>query len=321
MISPNTNQALQMLFKSAQMREVMRHAFGERGFTVSGKLDFRSGKPALQTITDLDGRGALALLHLAGVDTDDLTYVRPGEYAEGRVNLDTGDKAGFVFDLVSDTAYADHHAPGGKGGSTVDIIYGVLKELHLLEPTQALDRFVDFVTKVDNFRYPVVSLDKQPKTILGMQQDIDLNTFLRYFADHTDPTRELSEDEIQLYGLKPAQQKRQTMIADEMNTLDAIAADGNVFETKYGKILLNENNRLKTGALAAYTKYDGILSITPGVSFFVGLKNTEQRFDEEELRQKLGNKFQGKIIRDRMWLYNDAEPLRLSTEDIINALA
>jgi len=34
----------------------------------------------------------------------------------------------------------------------------------------------------------------------------------------------------------------------------------------------------------------------------------------------LGDKFQGKIIRGKMWIYNDKEPLKVSLEEIIGAL-
>jgi len=42
--------------------------------------------------------------------------------------------------------------------------------------------------------------------------------------------------------------------------------------------------------------------------------------DEKELSERLGDKFQGKIIRGKMWIYNDKEPLNLSLEEITKSL-
>ena len=38
------------------------------------------------------------------------------------------------------------------------------------------------------------------------------------------------------------------------------------------------------------------------------------------LRGKLGDKFQGKIIRGKMWIYNDKDPLNITIEEIIDCL-
>lgn len=84
-------------------------------------------------------------------------------------------------------------------------------------------------------------------------------------------------------------------------------------------MVINENNELKVGSSAAYVKYDGIINITPGKSFAVTFK--EKDIDETAIRKKLGEKFQGKIIRGKMWIYNEDEPLKLTTDDIIKALS
>ncbi|RMD65742.1 hypothetical protein D6833_02465, partial [Candidatus Parcubacteria bacterium] len=65
-------------------------------------------------------------------------------------------------------------------------------------------------------------------------------------------------------------------------------------------------------------KYDGIINISPGKSFAVTFKDKE--LDENVLRERLGDKFQGKIIRGKMWIYNGQEPLQLSLDEIIEAL-
>ena len=103
-----------------------------------------------------------------------------------------------------------------------------------------------------------------------------------------------------------------------MATLERMAEGGKVIDTAYGQIVVNENNELKVGSSAAYVKYDGIINFTPGESFAVTLKDKD--INEREIKQRLGGKFQGKIIRGKMWIYNDKEPLNASLEEIVAAL-
>src|SRR3989344_1108798 len=57
-------------------------------FAVSGVLQFdkKEEKQVLKPFTDLDGRSTLGILQEAGINTSNLTYVRPGEYMKGAIN-------------------------------------------------------------------------------------------------------------------------------------------------------------------------------------------------------------------------------------------
>jgi len=46
----------------------------------------------------LDGKSAVGILGASGIDTSNLKYIRPGEFLEGAINLDTGDKFGVVYE-------------------------------------------------------------------------------------------------------------------------------------------------------------------------------------------------------------------------------
>jgi hypothetical protein len=292
-----------------------------KDFSVHGVLMFdkKEGKQILKPFTDLDGRCALSVLREAGIDTNNLTYVRPGEYLKGAINIDTGDKFGVVYEESSYTAYFDHHAPGTKEvTSATEIIYKTMVDLGMLEKSESLDRVVDFVTKIDNRQFPAEEFLRSAKTILGLQRDLDFGKLLTYFKDHASPTEELSPEEFERYGLKDSAEKQQKTVDEAMETLDKMEKEGKVINTKYGKIVINENNELKVGASAAYVKFDGIINFTPGKSFAITLK--EKDFNEEELKNKLGDKFQGKIIRGKMWLYNEAEPLKLNLEEVISCI-
>lgn len=71
-----------------KFKEATRKYWNE--FAVSGVLQFdpKEGKQVLRPFTDLDGRVALGVLKMAGIDTSKLTYVKPGEYLKGAINLD-----------------------------------------------------------------------------------------------------------------------------------------------------------------------------------------------------------------------------------------
>ena len=94
--------------------------------------------------------------------------------------------------------------------------------------------------------------------------------------------------------------------------------DGKIIDIKYGKVVVNVNNELPVGSSAAYVKYDGIINFTPGRSFAVTFK--EKDIDAEEIKNKLGEKFQGKIIRGKMWIYNEPEQLKITLEELVNCL-
>lgn len=290
-------------------------------FTVHGILVFdkKEGKQVLKPSTDLDGKCALGILREAGIDTSNLTYVRPGEYKKGAINVDTGDKLGVVYDEPSSTAYFDHHASGTKEiTSATEIIYKTMVDLGIVEKSQILDRVVDFVTKMDNRQFPAEEFLRSAKTVLGLQRDLDFDKLLVYFKDYQSPTEELTPEQFEKYGLKESAEKQQEVIDEAMKTLEKMIQDNKVIDTMYGKILINENNELTIGAPAAYVKFDGIINFRPDISFAVLLK--ENKFDEALIKKRLGDRFQGKIIREKMWIYNDSEPLKLTLEEIIAAL-
>ena len=64
--------------------------------------------------SDADGEASLALLRMAGVDTDNVEYIGPGQTKKGAINIDTGNKHGIVASLEDRTAYFDHHSVESK---------------------------------------------------------------------------------------------------------------------------------------------------------------------------------------------------------------
>jgi len=142
---------------------------------------------------------------------------------------------------------------------------------------------------------------------------------VEYFTHHETPLEELSSEEIDKWGLTQNSRQMQTMVGEAMQTLSRMERDGKVVKTQYGRVVVNENMELKAGAAAAYVRHDGILNLVPGVSFTLYLK--EGWFDERVLRFRLGENFQGKIIRRQIWKFDHtAEKLKLTEKDILGAI-
>jgi len=261
-------------------------------FAVSGVLAFdkKTGERVLKPFTDLDGNSALGILNQAGVNTEKLTYVKPGEFLEGAINLDTGDKFGVVYDEDTYTAYFDHHEKGEKDVvSIAEVMYKTMVDLKMLERSEEMDRLVDFVTKVDNRKFPSEEFLRSAKTLLGLQRGLKFEQLLSYFKDYESPTEELSPEEFAKYGLKDIAEKQQEIINEAMEILEKMEREGKVVNTSYGSVLINENNELKVGSSAAYIRHDGIINLTPNKSFAITFK--EKDIDESAIREKLGNKF------------------------------
>jgi hypothetical protein len=290
-------------------------------FAVSGVLVFdkEKGERVLRPFTDLDGNCTLGILKQAGIDTSNLSFVKPGQYVEGAINLDTGDKFGVAYNEDTYTAYFDHHEKGkNEVTSTAEIMYKTMVDLGMLEESEEMDRLVDFVNKIDNRKFPPEEFLRSAKTILGLQRYLNFEQLLAYFKDHESPTEELTPEEFEKYGLKEAAEKQQKIVDEAMETLSRMEREGKVAQTSYGSMVINENNELQVGSSAAYVRHDGILNFTPGKSFAITFKDRD--IDEAAIREKLGDRFQGKIIRGKMWIYNDDEPLELTKEELIEAL-
>lgn len=288
--------------------------------TVHGAWEYAKdkGERVLKAHSDLDGESALALLKMSGIKIDKLNYVPPGKSLAGTINIDTGGKFGVVYDEAIDTAWFDHHESGhDEQTSATEVVYKALTSLDILKKTPTLDRLVSFVTMSDNRNYPPNEYWKGARTILGLRKSITWENLLKYFESHETGKELLTDDDLVKYNLVMESRRLEQEISETRKALDKLVAEGHTINTKYGKILINEGNVLRHPS-AAYTEFNGVLSVTPGKSFALTLYEGE--IDEEKLRTILGKKFQGVIIRKRMWLYTEPEELLLTTEEIVKAI-
>jgi hypothetical protein len=294
-------------------------------------------KWGVKRYSNLDGRCAISLLKLAGIDISKIKYVAPGDFRRGAINLNTGMKEGFLIqtDIKEEgkpefTIFFDHHGPKSKRDtSTTQVTYETLIELGLLKKTEEMDKLVEFVTQVDNFSYPGMEkyFETSDRTILGLasKKELTFENLLDYIKSGRSPTEILSDEDLKKYNLLNASEKQRKNIQlakEKLNELEK--EESQIIETNYGKIVVNilkgkkkENeppiNQVQW--IAAAKGYDGILvyDCRPGEEgFFLALNRGELK----DL-----NLPQGQLVRDVMFVQaQGSEPLRITLEDLIKAI-
>ncbi|MEK7598409.1 MAG: hypothetical protein AAB487_01600 [Patescibacteria group bacterium] len=305
-----------------------------KGFAVHGNLqrNEKTGERTLTNYADLDGKCALGLLELAGINTKDIKYVKQGYYEEGRINLDTGDRDGVVAGIEDKTAFIDHHGEQSKSDtSTAKKTYELLVSLGLLQKTEYLDNLVKFVNQIDNADYPGVEkyFENSWKTIAGLNRFCDFKTLKIFFEKdkNPDPTRDLSEGELKKYGFIYTRKgkevknnsERQKAIAEKASkALPEMERDGFIIQSyKYGKIGVEVNSgfdRNNPGGYVAAKAYGCnayVIWNADSRSFFIST--------DRELQEEFS---QGKKVRDRMWIkpMHDKGELTITLKEILNKM-
>ncbi len=307
-------------------------------FAVHGTLqkNEKTREIFLTNYTDLDGKCALGLLELAGINIKDIKYVNPGDYEEGRINLDTGNKEGIIVE--GKTVFIDHNGEFSESNtSTAEKTYQLLVALGLLEKSKYLNNLVKFVNQIDNGNYPGADkyFKNSWKTVSGLNRFLDFKRLKRFFEQdkNPDPARELSEAELRKYGFIYEKKKRdvsgesksinyserQKDIAEKSHkALQDMEKGGLVINSdKYGKIAVEINDgaqRSNPGgyiAAKAYGCNTYVIWNASSKSFFV----CADRKLQEEFSQ-------GKKIRDRMWIkpMHDKSELTITLEEILSKM-
>lgn len=276
--------------------------------------------------TDLDGKAAMGLLNLSGVDTTQIEYVKPGSYVPGKINLDTGGRYGFIVEDEGKTVFFDHHTPEGDSDtSATKMVYSVLTAPDLehpsrkprLERTEYLDKLVEFVTQIDNKTFP--DEEKHFKgsmlTLLGLQRFVKFDTLLNFFKDGRSVTELLSPDDLEKYGLLNAAMRQKDIVESSSAILEEMEANGLIIESEqYGKIAVDIGKQLPGGfdAAKAYG-CGGYVMWSPDTNglFITTVKPLRENFS------------QGFKIRGSMWLKprDDGSELTIPLSEILTKLA
>ncbi len=269
---------------------------GTERTTATGKI--------FKKYSDADGELAVELMKAAGIDTKNVTFVNKGEFAEGKVSVDTGGKRGGISVVVEPymdqgiekwrvTTIVDHHPEGEESASKM--VYKSLIGLGLLEKTKGASEAVAFLNAIDNGKIPGnIPKDKMfdffknqyASTLYGIEGFLKGSGILKFFRskNHHDPLIPLDigqKEDIDLkdsYGKEDKVTKVDKIIAriqeNVDNSIEAIRrleAQGSVLKSdKYGKILVDIGGKVPlTGKAARMLGYDGYLSWKPEEKFFL----------------------------------------------------
>ncbi len=246
-------------------------------FAVHGRviIDRETKKPKLLNFSDIDGKCAIKLLELAGINTKNVQYVEPGDSKSGAINLDTSDEGGRYGLVIEDggqTAFLDHHTTeAGKLTSATEITYKTLVSLGLLKKEQYLDKAVEFVNRVDNCDYAVTMADFKVswKRLLGVQRFLSAEALLDFFRKGRNPSEDLTAADFKdkNWGLiksvkarekgKPdiiinRSEEQAKTVRESLEALEKMGKEGFIVDSKnYGKIAVDIGKKVPAGFDAA----------------------------------------------------------------------
>jgi hypothetical protein len=259
--------------------------------------------------SDLDGEGAIFLFAEAGMKVTP-KYVPAGYTEYGRINIDTGGMDGYQslagqkFEGLTDeeleklqyekTGFIDHHGSlSGSETSSTKYVYEFLKSLEMIKSTPGLDRFVDFITHMDNMTLPGLeeSFENSHRTLAGLRNYIRrdrLPDVLKFFAAGGEPNRELNDDELKSLGLfvdvrlgregsagvvKNIPEERKQNIDKSIDAINQLESDqwGCAIDSPdFGKVLVDIYGLVPLGFEAAKAKgFDTYLRWSPEMQSFM----------------------------------------------------
>jgi len=156
--SPNKSAVVEESFdvKERRVIDMLRNSIVPEIVIHGEKFKLKDGNEGLGFEPDLDIRGALYLLDLAGVDYKKLTVVPKGDSIPGSFMIDTGATNYDGMDSKG-SVYADHHGKErdniGETTSSTEIVYDILVKSGLLARDGGLEEIVRFVNQIDNLDY------------------------------------------------------------------------------------------------------------------------------------------------------------------------
>jgi hypothetical protein len=290
-------------------------------------------KHAKKERIDLDAGSSLALFDMAKMDVESVHPVKSGDWEKHYINLDTGNKDGFVvsYDGMENgeayigqplTVFFDHHSTDSKRGtSSTKYVYETLTKLGLLDSKDKyLRQAVEYVTHEDNRSYPKEEkyYKDSPYTLLGLGRYIGFNSLYQFFKDGLSPTQKLTNEQIKKYGLEQAQETQLKVIEKTEPMYKKLEQDGFVVDSKdYGKILVDVSGKFNSqaggfvGAKAMGARAYIIWS--PKTRSFM-LSSADKPFPKNLLPQ-------GRILRDTMWIKDQPGVLKLRLDEVIRTLA
>ncbi len=304
--------------------------------------------------SDLDGESYLKILELAGfsIDRSKVNFVKKGEMPEEGVIGDTSKRNGVVAEEKGKRIIFDHHTPeAARDTSATKYTYETLVKFGLLEKNPELEKFVEFVTKVDSFYF---SLDEEKrvyenysKNLYGLCNRMKPQDILELFKKSSfNPSEKLDDDYLKKYKyFNPAMKREETLFQlaqhieqkiksgeKEIDNLEKMGFFVDTGDDRFGKILIDTkktngngnwypkvDSENHSGQLAIrLRRYGGYLLWSQEENSFI--LYTNKRMDENSVP---GGFIQGENMRGHILVkgFNDPEPLKIKIEDIFSKLA
>jgi hypothetical protein len=214
------------------------------------------GDRPLTNHSDNDGEAFKFLLNQAGFDTSQIRYVEQGQFIQCDVIGDTAKRHGLVVEGVDSehpfgqTLVLDHHGDEtGNDLSASEVLYESLAASGLLEKTEALDKFIRFITYIDNANHPKLAeiFEHSHRTVLGFYREMSAEELYRFFEQGGDETRALTDDEIRAINPRLLQVsenvRRDNLFAQEV--IRRGESEGLSLETPYGKAFVDLGGRIR----------------------------------------------------------------------------
>jgi len=320
-----------------KFKRIAREAINKKGLAV------HSAGPAG---SDLDGETAIHLFNLipqeAGMPNivSEAKYIPTGEHEKDRINIDTGNRDGFVIE--DGVIYLDHHTPGTqKVSSATEMTYLFLRELGLIEDQPWIRSMVRFVTDVDsgNIDHNKLKLmfesdnPTYPRSLLALSHTANFSQLCEYFKDNQDATilDILTEDEVTQYFEEAGTRQSQSMarsVKKGEQVFGELEKRGFVVDTKYGKALIdvrldalnppNGDTRWPTelGYIGAAAHDCPVYVIwSPGSSYFVSINLPDK---DEPINFDLGADCLN--VRGHLFMKRKDQRLQTTLADILDEL-
>lgn len=305
-------------------------------FAVHGVSNGDDGKKMIKR-SDLDGESSMWLLKKSGikVERDKVVFLEPGGTREHGIIMDTSGKHGVSTVDEGKSVIVDHHAPESqRGTSAAKFLYETLVGMGLIQKEEYLDRYVDYVTRMDNFDIPQQQQEtvyqNYYKNLYGLGGVMDASTLAALFKNGVDPTLSLPDDFLAKQecvlknGTKKTLAELSKTIEDQMkkakNEISALAREGLVLDTKgkFGKILIDPKKIALNGR--SHNRVSGSYN-SQQVSVF-GIKNRKGEYeygaymiwspeqnsyviytrDAMHFEPPLDQKEEGFVVRGHMWM-------------------
>lgn len=299
-------------------------------FVVHGMLGKdKEGKRVLTNFSDLDGDASIGFLKLAGIDTSNIKYVHQGEFVEGKINIDTGNRWGLVVKDGGKTVFIDHHGPDAKkGASSAEITYKLLTGLGLLDEKKYpyLGKMAEFVTKMDNADYDLNKgffEEKFSRTLFGLRNNLSFEHLQSFFKNKNNNQWDVLDDRLlgkmgkDKTGEKTIlehSKELQKKVEYSIRSLKFLEKNGKIIDSKrYGKIVIDEGGKIPCGfdavkafGCGAYVKW-----VPKNNFFFITAVN--------EITDDFG---QGINVRGNMWIKEnqDESPLKITLDDVVKKM-